>query len=81
LTANSGLAKVVSVKFAARPQLCIVMCETTIQVINLSVHQVGGHPSTGFPEILDTETGIAEFLVYCHHEQMPRSRICSTTST
>jgi hypothetical protein len=55
-TANSRLAKVMSVKFAT----WLRVCETSKQTVNLSVHQDGGHPITGIPEILDTETSIAE---------------------
>jgi hypothetical protein len=40
--------KVVLVKFAAQLRVCTVLCETTKQAMNLSVHQDGGHPSTGF---------------------------------
>jgi hypothetical protein len=53
-TANSRLTKVVSVKFAARPLLCVVLCETTKQVVNLSVHQDGGRHRIWIPEILET---------------------------
>jgi hypothetical protein len=28
--------------------------------VSLNVHQIGGHPNTGIPEILDTEANIAE---------------------
>jgi hypothetical protein len=58
--ANSHLAKVVSVKFAARPWVCAVLYETPKQAVNLSVHQDGGHPSTEILEILDKEASIAE---------------------
>jgi hypothetical protein len=56
-TANSRLAKV---KFAARPRLGAVLCETAKQGVNLSVHEDGGSVSTGIPEILETEASIAE---------------------
>jgi hypothetical protein len=59
-TANFDLAEVVWVKFAARPRVCAVVCETYKQAVNLSVHQDGGHPSTGNQEILDTEASVAE---------------------
>jgi hypothetical protein len=58
-TANSCLAEVL-VKFAAQPQVCVMLCATTKQAVNLSVHQDGRRPSTGIPEILDTETSIIE---------------------
>jgi hypothetical protein len=54
--ANSRLANVVSVKFAAGPRLHAVIRETTKQVMNLSTHQDGGRPSPGIPEILGTES-------------------------
>jgi hypothetical protein len=50
--ANSRLAKVVSVEFSARERVCAVVCKTS--------QQDGGRPSTGIPEILYTETSIAE---------------------
>jgi hypothetical protein len=59
-TANSLLVKVVSVKFAARTRVCAVLCETSKQAVNLSVHQDGGRLSTGILEILDTEASIPE---------------------
>jgi hypothetical protein len=46
--ANTRLAKVVSVEFAGRLRLCAVLCETTKQAVNLSVHQDGGRPEPGF---------------------------------
>jgi hypothetical protein len=55
-TANSRLAKAVSVKFAARPRLCA----TRKQAVNLSVHQDGGRPSNGILEIQGTEGSMAE---------------------
>jgi hypothetical protein len=58
-TANSPLAGM-SVKFAGRPRLCAVLCETPKQAVNLKVHQDGGRPSTGIPEILDIEASTAE---------------------
>jgi hypothetical protein len=58
--ANSRLAEVVSVKFAARPRVFTVLCETSKQAANLSVHQDGGRPSTGIQEKLYTEASIAE---------------------
>jgi hypothetical protein len=57
---NSRSAKVVSVKSAARPRLCAVLCETIKQPTNLRVHQDEGRPSIGIPEILETEASIAE---------------------
>jgi hypothetical protein len=36
-TANSHLAEVMWVKFAAWPRVCAVLCETSTQVVNLSV--------------------------------------------
>jgi hypothetical protein len=59
-TSNSSLAKEVSVKFATWQQVCVVLGETSKQAVNLSVHQDGGHPSTGILEILDIEAGTAE---------------------
>jgi hypothetical protein len=67
-TTNTRFAKVVSVKFAAWQRMCVVLCETSKQAVNLSVHQDDGHPSTGIPEILDTEASIAEISMSCHHE-------------
>jgi hypothetical protein len=52
-TVISRFAKVIWVKFAARPRLC----ETTKEAVNLSD---GGRPSAGILEILDTEASIAE---------------------
>jgi hypothetical protein len=61
LRCNSRLVKVVSVKFAVRPLLCAVLCETIKQAVNLSVHQrflrhvhcnterTGGHPEGEYP--------------------------------
>jgi hypothetical protein len=43
-TAESHLAKVVSVKFAAQPRFCSVLCETTKQAVNLRVHQMADVP-------------------------------------
>jgi hypothetical protein len=57
------------------------VCEKTKQEVNLSVHQDGGHPITGSPEILEIEGSIAEISMSCHHKQIPRSSFCSTTST
>jgi hypothetical protein len=36
--ANFSLAEVVSVKLATRPWVCAVLCETSKQMVNLSVH-------------------------------------------
>jgi hypothetical protein len=58
-TAKSRSAKVL-VKFAARLRVCTVLCETSEQAVNLSVQQDGGRPSTGIPEMLETEASIAE---------------------
>jgi hypothetical protein len=60
LTAKYRLAKVVSVKFAARPRLGAVLCESSKQAVRLSVHQDGGRRSTGISEILDMEASVAE---------------------
>jgi hypothetical protein len=54
-TAKSLLAKVVLVKFAARPRLNIVLCEKPKQAVKLSVQQDGPRPSTGISEIRHTE--------------------------
>jgi hypothetical protein len=40
-TANSRLAEMVSVKFAARPRVIAVLRETLKQAINFSVHEAG----------------------------------------
>jgi hypothetical protein len=74
-TTNSLLAKVVSVKFAARLQVCAVLCETSKIAANISVHQDGGRPSTRIPE-----SSIAENWKSCHHKRMPRKSLCSATS-
>jgi hypothetical protein len=50
-------------KFASRPWLCPVLCETIKEAVNLIVHQDGAFPSTEIPEILGTEAGIAEISV------------------
>jgi hypothetical protein len=39
------------------------VCETTKQEVNLSVHQDGGRPRIGIPEILETEAIIAEISI------------------
>jgi hypothetical protein len=67
-TANSRLVKVVSVKFAAWPHVCAVLCETTKQAVNLSVHQDGRRPSTGIQEIMETEASTTEIWISCHHK-------------
>jgi hypothetical protein len=54
------------VKFAAQPQLCGVLCETTKQAANLSEHQDGGHHRTGIPEILETGAIITEISIPGH---------------
>jgi hypothetical protein len=54
LTVNSRLAKVVSMKFAAWPRVCAVLCESSKQAENSSVEQDEGQPNTGIMEILDT---------------------------
>jgi hypothetical protein len=69
-TGSSRLAEVVSAKFAARPRVCVVQCETK-QAANLSVHQDGGRRGTGLPEIPETETIIAEISISCQNEQIP----------
>jgi hypothetical protein len=51
--------EVVSVKFATWVLVYAMLCKTSAQAVNLSVHQDGGRPSTGIAEILDTAT-IAE---------------------
>jgi hypothetical protein len=48
-----------SEKVAARPQFCVV-CAKQQNEVNQSVHQDGGRPITGIPEILETEAIIAE---------------------
>jgi radical SAM superfamily enzyme with C-terminal helix-hairpin-helix motif len=80
-TANSRLAKVVSVKFAAQPLLCAVLCETAKKAVKLSVHQDGGRPRTGIPEILETEAIVAEISVSCQNQRTPRCSFCNTTGT
>jgi hypothetical protein len=52
-TVNSRLAQEMFVKFAAWPRLCAMLCKTSKQAVNFSVHQDGGRPSTWIPEILD----------------------------
>lgn len=42
---------------------------TNKQAVNLIVYQDDGCPSTWIPEIPDTEAGIAESSVSCHHKQ------------
>jgi hypothetical protein len=79
-TANSRLAKVVAVKFFARPRLCAVLCQTIKQAMNLKVHEDSGRPGTGIPEILETKVSIAEFSVSYNHEKIPKSTFCSTRS-
>jgi hypothetical protein len=59
--ANSHLVKVVSVKFATRMQL---LCETTKQTVNLSVHQDGRCPRTRIKEILETK--LSSLNSQCH---------------
>jgi hypothetical protein len=59
-TANSHLAEVVSVKFAARLRERAVLCETSKEAVIFSVHQDGGRPSNGIQETLYTEASIAE---------------------
>jgi hypothetical protein len=54
--ANARLVKVVSVKLAARLRSGV----RTFKQAVLSVHQAGGRPSTGIPEILGTEASIAQ---------------------
>jgi hypothetical protein len=54
------MEKVMLVKFVVRPQPCAALCETTKQAVDLRVHQDGGRPSTGIPEILEIEAIIAE---------------------
>jgi hypothetical protein len=55
-------------KFAVWPQVCTVLRETLKHVVNLSVHKDGRHPCTWILEILDTEAGIAEISMSCHHK-------------
>jgi hypothetical protein len=52
-TANSRLAEVMSVMFAARPLVCAVLCETSKQ-------PRWRRPSTGIADMLATEASIAE---------------------
>jgi hypothetical protein len=63
-TANSRLVKVVSAKFAARLRVCTVLCETTEQAVNLSVHQDGRHPSTGLQKYWTQK--LASLKSQCH---------------
>jgi hypothetical protein len=49
-----------SVKFAACPQVCAVLCEISKQAVNISAHQDVRCPSTGMLEILDKEARIPE---------------------
>jgi hypothetical protein len=58
--ANSRLAEVVSVKSATRPRVCAVLYKTRKQAVNLLVQQDRGRPSTGIPEILDTQASVTE---------------------
>jgi hypothetical protein len=58
-TANSSLVNEVSVKFAAWTRVCSVLCETSKQAVNLSVHKDGGRPSTQILGILDAEADVA----------------------
>jgi hypothetical protein len=52
----------------------------TKPAVNFCVHKIGGRSSTGIPEILDREVGIAEISMSCHHGQIPRGSIFSATS-
>jgi hypothetical protein len=45
---QSRLAEVMSGKFASRPRVCAVLCETSKEAVNLSVHQDCGRRSTEF---------------------------------
>jgi hypothetical protein len=72
-TPNSCLAKVVSVKFAARSRMCAVMCETTKQAVNLSVHQDGGRPSTGIPEILAQKLTLLKSECHASRNKYPQA--------
>jgi hypothetical protein len=60
ITAKSSLAKMMSVKCAAWPRVCAVLCESSKQAENLSVQQDEGQPNTGITEILDTGASINE---------------------
>jgi hypothetical protein len=51
LKASSLETKVLSMKFAAQLGLCALLCEKIKQEENLSVHQDGGRPCIGIPEI------------------------------
>jgi hypothetical protein len=62
LTANSRLAKVVSVKFAARPRVCAGLCATSKYATSFSA-QHGGRPSTGIAEIPNTEASTADISI------------------
>jgi hypothetical protein len=53
-------AKAVSVKFAARPKMCALLCEISKQEVKMSVQQDGARLNTGILEILDTEASIVE---------------------
>jgi hypothetical protein len=74
-TANSRLAKVVSVNFADRQRVCAELCETPKQAANLSVHQDGGLSSTVIPEILATEAGIAEISGFMPSQRNTQKQI------
>jgi hypothetical protein len=52
---NSGVAKLVLVKFVTRQRTCAVLREKTKQAVNLSVHQDGGRSSTEILETLEAE--------------------------
>jgi hypothetical protein len=55
-TANSRLAKVVSVKVSARQRVCALLCDTTKPPMNLNVHQDGERHRTGILETLGVGT-------------------------
>jgi hypothetical protein len=50
-----------------------VPCETTKQEVTLSVHQDGGRPRTGIPEILETEAIIAKIEFHAIMSKYPEA--------
>jgi hypothetical protein len=71
------LSDMVSVKFAARPRVCAVLCERFKQAANFSVHQDSALPGAGIQEISDIDDSVAEISISFHHEQIPRSSSCN----
>jgi hypothetical protein len=73
-TVNSRLEKVQTAKFAARLSECAALCgkkQTSGELESTPRWRTSHH--------LDTVAGIAEFSVSFFHEQIPRSRHCSTS--